>query len=127
MAHLPCFGACARAAVGGASQFRRMLSVDRREHILLAQEFVEVLLGLGIEARVMIGIPRVGRSAARGGRAHDGLVDAADTARTGVEAPDIVATVRIGVTPSDETRSANLVWRKDRIQSEQPVAACRFE
>src|ERR1700731_2732902 len=112
MAHLPCFGACARATVRGASSLRRMLGMDRREHVLLAEEFVEVLLGLGIEARVMIRIPGMGRSAAGGGRAHNRLVDAADAARTGVETPDIIATFRISVTPSDEAGSANFLRRQ---------------
>src|SRR5712675_1975747 len=75
----------------------------------------------------MIGIPRMSRSSAGGRRAHDGLVDAADTARTGVEAPDIIATLRISVTPSDETGSANFLRRENREQSEQPVTAGRLE
>src|SRR5882757_6107960 len=75
----------------------------------------------------MIGIPRMSRSSAGGRRAHDRLVDAADAARTGVEAPDIIATFRISVTPSDETGSANFLRRQNREQSEQPVAAGRLE
>src|ERR1700692_4192364 len=69
----------------------------------------------------------MGRGAAGGRRAHDGLVDAADAARTGVEAPDIIATFRIGVTPSDETGSANFLRRKNGEQAEQPVTASRLE
>src|SRR5712671_4307951 len=69
----------------------------------------------------------MGRSSAGGRRAHDGLVDATDTARTGVEAPDIIATFRISVTPSDETGSANFLRCKNREQSEQPIAAGRLE
>src|SRR5258705_245624 len=69
----------------------------------------------------------MGRSSAGGRRAHDGLVDAADTARNGGEAPDIIGTLRISVTPSDETGSANFVRRENRDQSEQPIAAGRLE
>ena len=105
-----------------------MLGVNRREHVFLADELVDVLLGLGIEARIVIRIPRVGRSSARSGRrAHDRFVDAADTARTGVEAPDIIATLRIGVTPADEAGATNFLRRENRIEAEQPVAAGRLE
>src|SRR5882757_2399534 len=75
----------------------------------------------------MIGIPRMSRSSAGGGGAHDRLVDAADAARTGAKAPDIIATFRISITPSDETGSANFLRRENREQSEQPVAAGRLE
>src|SRR5260370_31457492 len=101
MPHLPRFGTCTRAAVGGASCFRRMFRVDSREHVLLAEEFVEILLGLGIEARVMIAIPSVGGGSAGGRRAHDPLVHAADAARTRVKPPDIITTFRNSLTPSD--------------------------
>src|ERR1700733_6226468 len=101
-----------------------MLGVNRSEHIFLAQEFVDVLFGLGIEARIMIGIPCVGRSATGRGRgAHDRFVVAAEAAGAGVEAPDVVATFRISVPPSDETGSANFLRREQWVQAEQPVAA----
>src|SRR5271155_6071535 len=100
-----------------------MLGVDRREHVLLAQEFVGVLFGLGIEARVVIRIPGVGRSSAGSGRAHDRFVEAAQAARAGVETPDVVAFFWIGVPPSDETRSANFLRRQNGVETEQPVAA----
>ena len=67
------------------------------------------------------------RRSAGGRRAHDGLVDAADTARAGIEAPDVIAAFRIGVTPSDESGSANFLRRKNRIEAEQPVAAGGLE
>ncbi len=36
-----------------------MLGINRRQHLLLAEELVVVLFGLGIEARLVIGIPRL--------------------------------------------------------------------
>ena len=39
---------------------RRMAACTRGEQLLLAQKFVVVLLGLGIEARVVIGIEGLG-------------------------------------------------------------------
>jgi len=59
VAHFPGLRACAGAAISHASCFRRMLGVDRREHIFLAEKFVKVLFGLGIEAGVVIRIPRM--------------------------------------------------------------------
>src|SRR5260370_1060239 len=53
MAHLPCFGTYAGAAIGFALNLRRMDRVHRGQHLLLAQEFVEILLGLGVKARVV--------------------------------------------------------------------------
>src|SRR5271155_6247750 len=101
-----------------------MLGVNRREHIFLTEEFVRVLFGLGIEARVVVGIPGVsGGTAGRGRGAHDRFVDAAQSARAGVETPDVVATFRISVPPSDETGSTNFLRRQNRVEAEQPVAA----
>src|SRR5262249_44845048 len=100
-----------------------MQCMDSRQHVLLTQELVGVLLGLGIEARIMIGIPGVSRSTARGRRAQDRLVDTADAAAASLEAPGIVALARIGVAPADEAGSTDFIRRKDRIQAKQPVAA----
>src|SRR3984893_5120539 len=104
-----------------------MYGVDCREHVSLAQELIQVLLGLGVEAERGTGIPRMSGGSAGGGRTHDGLVDAADAARAGIEAPDIVASFRIGVTPSDEPGPANFLRSKNRIEAEQPVAASSLE
>src|SRR5580704_17905751 len=105
-----------------------MYGVNCREHVSLAQEFIQILLGLGVETRIVIGIPRMGGSSARRGRgAHDRLVDAADAARAGAKAPDIVAALRISVTPSDESGTSNFLRRENRIETEQPVAAGSLE
>src|SRR5580700_6674280 len=104
-----------------------MYGVDCREHVSLAQELIQVLLGLGVETRIVIGIPRMSGGSAGGGRTHDGLVDAADAARAGIEAPDIVAALRISVTPSDESGTSNFLRRENRIEAEQPVAAGSLE
>src|SRR5579862_7159873 len=111
MAHLPSLGACTGAAVSRTSLLGRVYRVDCREHVLLAKEFVGVLFGLGVEARVMIGVPRMSRGSAGGGRAHDSLVDAAQSARTRVETPDIVTVLRIGIAVSDEAGSTNFLRR----------------
>src|SRR5208282_1867570 len=104
-----------------------MLSMRTPEHVLLAEEFVGILFGLRIEARVVIRIPCVGGGSGSGRRAHDRLVDAADTARTGVETPDVIATARISVTPADESGSANFLRSKNRIEAKDPVAAGGLE
>lgn len=78
MAHFPGFGAYTRAAIGFALNFRRVNRMHRGQHFLFAQEFVEVLLGLGVKAGVVIRIPGMRRTSVRGhGRTHDRFVQAA--------------------------------------------------
>src|SRR5713101_1618160 len=91
MAHLPRLGACGGAAVSRALQLRRMLGVCDSEHLALTEKLVIVLLGLGVEARVMIGVPglRAGR------RAQQPFVEAANPARAGIPAPVVVGAVRL--------------------------------
>src|SRR5215472_1963375 len=101
-----------------------MQGMDSRQHVLLTQELVVVLLGLGIETRIVIGIPGVsGSTTGRGRRAQDGLVDAADAAAASADSPAIVALARIGVAPPDEAGTTDFIRRKDRVQAKQPVAA----
>src|ERR1700733_2997221 len=105
-----------------------MLGVQRPEHVVLAEEFVVVLLGLRIESRIVIGVPRVRRGPARSGRgAQDRFIDAAKRARACTKTPGIVTTLRIGIAPADETRPANFLGSKEWIQREQPVASGRAE
>jgi hypothetical protein len=59
VAHLPSLRASAGAAVSWASHLRRVNRMDYAEHVLLAEELILVLLGLGIEARIVIRIPCV--------------------------------------------------------------------
>src|SRR5215467_11264596 len=101
-----------------------MQGMDSRQHVLLTQELVVVLLGLGVEARIVIGIPGVSRSTTGGSRrAQDGLVDPAHAAAASADAPAIVALLRIGVAPPDEAGATDFIRRQDRIQAKQPVAA----
>src|SRR5271167_4151721 len=103
MAHLPGLGARAGASIGGAWLFRRMLGMDRRQHVLLAEESIEVLLGLGIEAGIVIRIPRMGRSpVGGGGRAHNRLVEPAHTAGATRQVPNVIAALGIGIAPTDK-------------------------
>src|SRR5215467_9971981 len=105
-----------------------MQCMDSRQHVLLTQELVGVLLGLGIEARIVIRIPGVSRSTTgRGGRAQNGLVNTADAAAASADTPAIVALTRIGVAPPDEAGATDFIRRKDRIQTKQPVAAGGLE
>src|ERR1700690_340825 len=67
------------------------------------------------------------RGSGSGRGAHDGLVDAADTARTGAETQDVVATAGISVAPADKTGTANFLRRENRIQAEDPVASGGLE
>src|ERR1039457_2022492 len=59
--------------------------------------------------------------------AHDRFVDAPNATRAGIERPDIVATARILVAPSDKAGATNFLRRKQRIEREQPHAIGRFE
>src|ERR1700691_1482903 len=68
-----------------------------------------------------------GATAAGGRGTHNRLVDAAQAARAGVKAPDVIATFWIGVTISDEAGSSNFLRRKNRIEAEQPIAAGGLE
>src|SRR5215469_3640810 len=95
-----------------------MFGVNCREHLLLANKLVVVLFGLGVEPRVVIGIPTL-----RAGRGRiDGLVQTSQTPRTGLPGPGIVAMIRIGVTIAQEAGSASVLRRKLRAEQEQPQA-----
>src|SRR5271170_1779536 len=100
-----------------------MLGVDRRQHVFLTQVFVAVLLGLGIEAGVVIGIVAL----RTGGAGKNRLAQAAHTTGAGVPIPAVVAAVRIGVAIADESGSSRLLRREHGIQSEQPQAPGLFE
>ena len=119
MAHLPDLGACACAAVSGAPHFRRMLGVGAGEHILLANHLVVVPLGLRVEARILIGIPRL----RAGAGAHDRFVKPANSTRAGEPFPGIVATFWIGIAVANETEAAILRGRQQGKQAEQPKAS----
>src|SRR5258708_35827256 len=100
MARLPVFRACARATVGVASDFRRVRSVNACEHRLLAHELVVVFLGLGVEARVMIGIPRECGGTRSGRRTQDRFANAPDPAGGCRPDASIVRLCGIGGSPS---------------------------
>src|SRR5271156_926509 len=116
MPHLPRLGARAGAAVGRALQLRRMLGVCDTQHLAFTEEFIVVLLGLGVEARVVIGIPGLWA----GRRALQCLVEAPNPAVSGVPAPIVVATVGLLVPIADETFAALSLRRKHREEPEQP-------
>src|SRR5258708_7344130 len=120
MARLPVFRARARPAVGVAADFRRMRGVNAAEHRPLAHELVVVFLGLGIEARVMIGIPRECGGSRSGRRTQDRLVNPSDPAGVCVPAPCIVALAGISIAPADESDAPNLLGGKHWIQAKQP-------
>src|SRR5579864_150354 len=100
-----------------------MRRVHRSEQLLLAEKFVIVLLGLRIEARVVIWVEglRIGRGA------QDRFVQAADSTAAGVPVPAVIASFRICVTVADESGSARTLWRKHRVKGEQPVPAALLE
>src|SRR5260370_14390119 len=99
-----------------------MLGVNRREHLFLAKEFVVVLFGLGIETRIVIGIPSL-----RAGRARiDRLVQTAKAPRAGLPGPGIVAMPRIGITIAQEAGAASVLRREFRAEQEQPQAVGLF-
>src|SRR5579863_5829740 len=95
-----------------------MLGINRRQHLLLADELVVVLFGLGIETRIMIGIPGL-----RSGRARvDRLVQTAQAARSGLPGPRIVAMSRVRVTITQQAGAAGVLGRELGPEQEQPQA-----
>src|ERR1700691_5686414 len=100
-----------------------MLGVNRRQHLLLAQELVVVLFGLRIEPRIVIGIPGL-----RAGRARvDCLVQTAQAPRAGLPGPGIVAMRRIGVTIAQQAGAAGVLRRELGPEQEQPQAVGNLE
>src|SRR3984957_17586331 len=95
-----------------------MLGVYSREHLFLAEELVVVLLSLGIEARIVIGIPGL-----RAGRARiDRLVQTAQASRTGLPGPGVVTMSWIGITIAQQAGAASVLWGKLGTEQEQPQA-----
>src|SRR6202158_4045116 len=118
MARLPVFRACARATVGVASDFGRVRGVNACEHRLLAHELVVIFLGLGIEARVMIRIPRECGGTRSDRRTQDRFVNAPDAAGVCVPAPCVVALAGISVAPPDAADAADFLRGTQRIAPE---------
>src|SRR3984957_10943156 len=116
VAHLPRLRTRAGATVSRALQLRRVLRVCDPEHRAIAEKFVVVFLGLGVEARVVIRVPglRAGRSALQR------LVQAANPARAGIPAPIVVAAVGLLIAKADESLAALGLRRKARVKTEQP-------
>src|SRR5260370_32996399 len=98
-----------------------MLRVNRREHLFLAKELVVVLFGLGIETRIVIGIPGL-----RAGRARiDRLVQTAKAPRAGLPGPGIVAMPRIAVTRAQGAGAASCLRSEFGTEQEPPHAVVR--
>src|SRR5258708_4259491 len=100
-----------------------MLGVNRREHLFLAKELVVVLFGLGIETRIVIGIPGLRARRAR----IDRLVQTAQAPRAGLPGPRIVAMRRIGITIAQEAGAASVLGSESRAEQEQPQAVGLLE
>src|SRR5260370_39114491 len=90
------------------------------EHRLLDHELVVVFIGLGVEARLMIGIPRECGGTRSGSRTQDRFVNAPDPAGVCVPAPCVVALAGISIAPADESDAPNLLGGKHWIQAKQP-------
>ena len=89
-----------------------------REHLPLTQELVVVLLGLGVEARIVIRIVAL----RTGGGGEHRLVQAPHTTGAGLPIPAVVAAFRIRVAIADQALAARFLRREQRIESEQPQA-----
>src|SRR5208337_5388798 len=100
-----------------------MLGVNRREHLLLAEELIVVLFGLGIETRIVIGVPAVRASRAR----IDRLVQTAQTPRARLPSPGVVAMSRFGVPITQQTGATTALGRKFGTEHEQPQAVGNLE
>src|SRR5580704_18977947 len=100
-----------------------MLGIHRREHLFFAEELIVVLLGLGIEARIVIRIPGLRASRAR----IDRLIQTAQAPRAGLPGPGVVAMSRLGVTIAQQAGPASVLWGKLGTEQEQPQAIGLFE
>src|SRR5271163_5143839 len=100
-----------------------MLRVRDAEHLALTEKAVVVLLGLGVEARVMIGIPGL----RAGGRALQRFVEAADPALTGIPVPIVVAAIGLLITKTNDPLTAFGLGRKYGIEAEEPQAVGLLE
>src|ERR1039458_8754276 len=100
-----------------------MLGVNRREHLLLANELIVILFGLGIETRIVIGAEglRVGR-----GRIHR-LVQTAQAPRAGLPSPGVVSMSRIAVPITQQTAATLVLGRQFGTEQEQPQAVGNLE
>src|SRR5208282_1685346 len=95
-----------------------MLGVHRRKHLLLAEELIVVLFGLGIEARIAIGV-----KALRGGRGRiHRLVQTAQAPRAGLPTPRVVAMIRIAVPITQQAAATFILRREFGTEQEQPQA-----
>src|ERR1700736_3783583 len=99
-----------------------MDGLSDREHRLVPDEFVVVLLVLGIEAGVVVRIPCVCGGARSGRVAQAGFVETAKAARSRQECPHIVALSRIRIAPANEPGSLDFRGSQNRIEAEQPIA-----
>src|SRR5262252_9870789 len=99
MTHLPRFGAGARTAIGRTAHLGRMLGMHHGEHLLVAEEAIVILLGLGVETGIVVRIPG-GRTRRR---AHHVLVEPPPAPGPVSPRPVVVATIRIRVAIADET------------------------
>src|SRR5208282_2408719 len=100
-----------------------MLGVNRREHLLLAEQLIVVLFGLGIEARIVIGGKALRASC---GRIHR-LVQTAQAPRAGLPAPSVVAMSRFGITIAQQTGATFILGREFGTEQEQPQAGGMLE
>src|SRR5580692_7948621 len=100
-----------------------MLGINRREHLLLAEELVVVLLGLRIKARIVIGIPGLRASRAR----IDRLIQTAQAPRAGLPGPGVITMSRIGITIAQQAGAASVLRSKLGTEQEQPQAIGLFE
>src|SRR5271163_1270039 len=100
-----------------------MLRVGDAQHLALTQEPVVVLLSLGIEAGVMVGVPGL----RAGGRALQRLVEAADAALTGIPVPIIVTAIGLLITKANNSLAAFGLRRQHGIKAEEPQAVGLLE
>src|ERR1035437_4466063 len=100
-----------------------MLGVNRRQHLLLAEELIVVLFGLGIETRIAIGVK--GLCTGRG-RIHR-LAQTAQAPGAGLPGPGVVAMSRTVVPITQQTGAAFILGREFGTEQEQPQAGGNLE
>src|SRR5580704_18589145 len=100
-----------------------VLGIYSREHLLLSQELVVVLFSLGIEARIVIGIPSLRAGCAR----VDRFVQTTKAPRSGFPGPRVVAMSRLTIPITQEAGAASVLRRELGSEQEQPQAVGTLE
>src|SRR5258705_5962010 len=101
-----------------------MLSMHHAQHFLFTQEFPIVFFDLGVEPRIMVGLPSSIRT---GFDAQTRLIQPPNAPRAGIPVPTVIASCGIGVAVANEASASQLLWGQRGVQSKKPVSPSLLE